>query len=183
MVLNLSLGTTTTDDEPPIALQAAVDLIDELASAHPTLDALIVAAAGNYGTSRIVWPAGFRGVIAVGALTQDLRPAPWSSYGPWVDCSVIGDGVLSVYVEGREDPFFDTAADTFGPNSWALHFGTSFAAPQVAGLVAQIAAVEGIWGSGGSSPGSAGWPAPAGCGRSSLRSADGTAVRRVRGGC
>jgi hypothetical protein len=144
VVLNLSLGTTTTDDEPPIALQAAVDLIEELAAAEPERDALIVAAAGNYGTGRIVWPAGFCGVIAVGALTQDLKPAPWSSYGPWVDCSVIGDGVLSIYVEGREDPFFDTAADTFPRNSWALHFGTSFAAPQVAGRVARIATDSGI---------------------------------------
>jgi hypothetical protein len=144
VVLNLSLGTTTTHDEPPIALEAAVDIISDLAAEKPEHDVLIVAAAGNYGTDRIVWPAGFCGVIAVGALTQDGTPAPWSSHGPWVDCSVIGDGVLSVYVEGREDPFFDTAADCFGKDSWALHFGTSFAAPQVAGRIAKLAQEKGI---------------------------------------
>jgi hypothetical protein len=138
VVLNLSLGTTTTDDEPPVALQAAVDLIDELAAEHGR-DVLIVAAAGNYGDDRPVWPAALRGVVAVGALTQQLEPAPWSSRGPWVDCSVLGDGVLTVYVEGTEDPFFDTEPDTFGPDSFALQFGTSFAAPQVAGRVAHIA--------------------------------------------
>ena len=47
-----------------------------------------------------------------------------------------------MYVEGREDPFFDTEPDTFGPDSFALQFGTSFAAPQVAGRVAQIAREE-----------------------------------------
>lgn len=143
VVLNLSLGTTTIDDRPPIALQAALDLIEELAAA-PERDVLVIAAAGNYGDCRIVWPAGCRGVIAVGALTQDLLPAPWSSHGPWVDVSTVGDGVLSVYVEGEEDPFFDTAADAFGPDSFALHFGTSFAAPQLAGRVARVAQDEGI---------------------------------------
>lgn len=143
VVLNLSLGTTTIDDRPPLALQAALDLIEELAAAAER-DVLVVAAAGNYGDARIVWPAGCRGVVAVAALTQDLTPASWSSRGPWVDCSVVGDGVLSVYVEGEEDPFFDTAADHFGPDAFALHFGTSFAAPQVAGRIARVAADEGI---------------------------------------
>jgi subtilisin family serine protease len=81
-------------------------------------------------------------VVAVAALTQQLTPAPWSSRGPWVDCAVLGDGVLTVYVEGTEDPFFDTEPDTFGPDSFALQFGTSFAAPQVAGRVAHVAQQE-----------------------------------------
>ena len=33
---------------------------------------LLVAAAGNYGDDRPVWPAALRGVVAVGALTQEL---------------------------------------------------------------------------------------------------------------
>jgi hypothetical protein len=143
VVLNLSLGTTTTDDEPPVALQAAVDLIEEIA-AEQGKDVLIVAAAGNYGDARPVWPAALRGVVAVGALTQQLTPAPWSSRGSWVDCSVLGDGVLTVYVQGTEDPFFDPEPDTFGPDPFALQFGTSFAAPQVAGRVAYVAQQEKI---------------------------------------
>lgn len=141
VVLNVSLGTTTLDGEPPLALQAAVDTIEEL-SAASGYDALVVAAAGNYGDDRLVWPAACRGVVAVGALTQQLTGAEWSSRGPWVDCSVIGDGVLSVYVQGSEDPEFGTPADTFGPDAFALVFGTSFAAPQVAGRVARIAEDE-----------------------------------------
>lgn len=141
VVLNLSLGTTTVDDEPPLALQAAVDTIEAL-SAASEYDALIVAAAGNYGDDRLVWPAACRGVVAVGGLTQQLTGTSWSSRGPWVDCSVIGDGVLSTYVQGQEDPDFGEPADTFGPDPFALLWGTSFAAPQVAGRVARIAEDE-----------------------------------------
>jgi hypothetical protein len=141
VVLNLSLGTTTTDNEPPVALEAAVDLIEEMA-AEQDRDVLIVAAAGNYGDCRPVWPAALRGVVAVGALTQQGIPADWSSRGTWVDCSVIADGVLTTYVQGREDPFFDTFPDTFGPDAFALQFGTSFAAPQLSGRVARVAQDE-----------------------------------------
>ena len=107
-MLNLSLGTTTTDDEPPVALEAAVDLIEEMA-AEQDRDVLIVAAAGNYGDCRPVWPAALRGVVAVGALTQQLasrRRGPAAVPGSTARC--IADGVLTTYVEGREDPFFDT---------------------------------------------------------------------------
>lgn len=141
VVLNLSLGTVTVDDEPPLALQAALDAIEELSAASEH-DALVVAAAGNYGDERLVWPAACRSVVAVGALTQQLTGADWSSHGTWVDCSVIGDGVLSTYVEGTEDEDFGKPADTFGPDPFALLFGTSFAAPQVAGRIARIAQDE-----------------------------------------
>jgi Subtilase family len=143
VVLNLSLGTNTLDDTPPLALQGALDTIDAMA-AESKLEALVVAAAGNDGDTRPVWPAASRGVIAVGALTQDLTGATWSSRGIWVDCSVIGDGVLTTYVEGCEDPAFGEPADRFGHDAFALVYGTSFAAPQVAGRVARIAADEGI---------------------------------------
>ena len=50
-------------------------------------------------------------------------------------------GVGAYPVEGTEDPDFDPVwPDTFGPDPFALHFGTSFAAPQVAARVARIAA-------------------------------------------
>jgi hypothetical protein len=144
VVLNLSLGTTTTDDEPPVALAAALAEIEALAAASPH-EALVVAAAGNYGEDRPVFPGALPGVVAVGGLRQDLTPAAWSSYGDWVTCSVIGDGVLSTYVEGAEDPEFDPVCpDTFGPDPFALHFGTSFAAPQVAARVARVAQEERI---------------------------------------
>lgn len=145
VVLNLSLGTDTVDDEPPLALVAALEEIEQLAAASEH-EVLVVAAAGNFGDDRPVWPAVGRGVVAVGAVDRDGARAPWSSYGDWVDCSVVGDGVLSVYVVGREDPdLVGEAGDRFdGPDPFALHFGTSFAAPQVAGRVARVAQRDGL---------------------------------------
>jgi len=145
VVLNLSLGTETLNDQPPVALEVALDIIDELeAAADHGQQVLVVAAAGNNGRSRPCWPAAFRRVISVAALTQDLWPATWSSYGFWVDCSTIGEGVRSTYVKGQEMPEMDREPDKFGENAWALWSGTSFAAPQVAGKVALIAERDGI---------------------------------------
>lgn len=135
-VLNLSLGSHTVDDEPPIALQAALDL---LAERHP--DILVVAAAGNDGSDRPCWPAAFPDVVAVGGLTPSLGPAEWSNRGGWVTCSTVAEGIVSTYVEGRR------AADppaVFGADAWACWTGTSFGAPQVAAAVAGRCAVDGV---------------------------------------
>lgn len=141
-ILNLSLGTGTEDDDPPVAL---LDVVDELRDDHP--DVLIVCAAGNNADTAEVWPAAFApthpNVIAVAALDGSGAPAPWSTHGPWVTCSTIGQGVASTYVVGTEDGALigDPAPDTFRPpNPWAVWSGTSFAAPQVAGAVARICA-------------------------------------------
>jgi subtilisin family serine protease len=50
-ILNLSLGTQSLDDQPPVALEVALELIDAYDGPHgPGKDVVIVAAAGNYGT-------------------------------------------------------------------------------------------------------------------------------------
>jgi subtilisin family serine protease len=141
VVINLSLGLETDDDEPPIALEAAVELIREQ---WPQV--LIVAAAGNFGHSRPCWPAAFKGVTAVAGLDRKLKPAVWSSHGPWVDCSTIGEAVLSTFVAGteRDDVDPDEVADSYPPDAWAIWSGTSFAAPQVVGAVAQIVETEAL---------------------------------------
>lgn len=137
-VVNLSLGGQTRFDQPSLALEAALDEIGVLEKQNGE-EVLVVAAAGNYGDSVPTWPAAFRRVVAVGALTADLRPTPWSSRGFWVDCSTVGEGVLSTFVEGTESYEFTAEPDTFGPDAFAHWSGTSFAAPQVAGAVARLA--------------------------------------------
>ena len=137
-VVNLSLGVQTVDDQPLLAFQVALELLSE----GEQDDVLLVAAAGNYGDTRPCWPAAFRRVVAVAALTSDLKPAPWSSHGHWVDVSTVGEGVVSTYVRGREDPALSPGT---GPDDWpmqdsrpwAVWSGTSFAAPQVAAEVAR----------------------------------------------
>jgi Subtilase family len=143
VVISLSLGTETADDERPIALGAALDIIDELQSDRKAnragKEVLVVAAAGNYGEDRPCYPAAFPSVVAVAGLTQNLEPAQWSSRGSWVDVSTIAEGVRSTFVPGVESPEFDPDPDEFPDGAWALWTGTSFAAPQVAGAISVLA--------------------------------------------
>jgi Subtilase family len=136
-VVNLSLGTRTRDDVPPVAMTAALEIIAERSRATGK-EVLLVAAAGNFGDTRPCWPAAFRQVVSVAGLSAQQDPADWSSHGFWVDCSTVGEGIVSTYVEGRESPELDTQPDAFGPDPWALWSGTSFAAPQVSGAVARL---------------------------------------------
>ncbi|MBC8090854.1 MAG: S8/S53 family peptidase [Pseudonocardia sp.] len=142
-ILNLSFGTQTVDDQPPLILRAALDTV----FAHDP-DVLIVAAAGNFGDERPCWPAAFSqffpNVVAVAGLDPAGLPAEWSSHGTWVTCSAIGEGVVSTYVEGTENRRVEDPPDTFPLDSWASWTGTSFAAPQVAGAVARRSQERGI---------------------------------------
>jgi subtilisin family serine protease len=140
-ILNLSLGSQTFNDRPPIALEVALEIIADLEQRQGK-EVLVVAAAGNYGSDRKVWPAAFDWpvfpVVAVAGLKPDLTPSDWSSHGSWVDVSAIGQGILSTYVEGQESFEIDPRPDTFLRDPWAVWTGTSFAAPQVAGAVARL---------------------------------------------
>ena len=139
-IVNLSLGSSTVDDLPPVAMAVALEIIAEHEAQQERGEhrALLVAAAGNNGTTTPVWPAAFRRVVSVAGLTAARRPAAWSTRGFWVDCSAVAEGVVSTYVEGRESPELDLQPDSYGPNPWAFWSGTSFAAPQVAGAVARL---------------------------------------------
>jgi len=143
VLINLSIGVETVDDERPVALDVAMEMLGEIEE-RSGREIKVVAAAGNFGHDRPCWPAAFPGVIAVGALTQQLAPTTWSTRGFWVDCSTIGEGVRSAYVKGRESPEVDPNPDTFGRDAWALWTGTSFTAPQVAGAMARLAQEQGL---------------------------------------
>jgi hypothetical protein len=112
-VVNLSLYCTPVDGLVPVAMANALDV---LAERHP--ETVVVAAAGNDGSSRPSWPAAHPFVVAVGAADQ-TDPAVFSNRGSWVDFSARADGVVS---QGA---------------AWS---GTSFAAAQVSGAVAAIIA-------------------------------------------
>ncbi len=121
-VVNLSLGTYTKDDRPPVGVARAMKSLQK--SGH-----LLVAAAGNNGLDRPFWPAAFAGVIAVAATTADGERAPFSNYGDWVDVSAPGVDISSCYVE-----HFHNQSLT----GWASWSGTSFATPQVAAKIAHM---------------------------------------------
>jgi hypothetical protein len=143
VVVNLSFGAETVDNERPVALGVALEIIEE-ESHKSDHEVLVVAAAGNFGHNRECYPAAFPTVTAVAALTQDLSPAIWSTRGPWVDVSTIGEGVRSTFVPGTESEVADPGLEEFPDNAWALWTGTSFAAPQVAAAIAKIALDDGV---------------------------------------
>jgi subtilisin family serine protease len=139
-IVNLSLGTQTIDDLPPLGMQVALEVIAEIEAAREGPDTLFVAAAGNYGDDkRPCYPAAFRRVVAVAGLDKGLMPTAWSSQGFWVDLSAVAEGIRGPYVVGTESTEFDPVAITFdAPDPWGVWIGTSFAAPQVCGALARM---------------------------------------------
>jgi subtilisin family serine protease len=133
-IINLSLGLRTLDDLPPLAIRAALDLIGVLTGGA----VVVVAAAGNSPGSDPFWPAACWDVVSVAGLTASLQPSLWSTRGPWVTCSTVGEGVRSTFVEGSQFNDSKKALEVFPADAWAVWSGTSFAAPQVAGAVARI---------------------------------------------
>ena len=155
-IINLSLGLVTIDNKPPLALESAIRTAIRVAHEKHDKHLLLVCAAGNYGTDDPCWPAAFSKdfedhVISVAALRRDYDDptnvvgAEWSTHGGQVTLSTFGQAVVSTYVVGKESPSNDPLGpDTFGPNSWAVWSGTSFAAPQVTGAIVRLMQEQGI---------------------------------------
>jgi thermitase len=140
LIINTSVGVPAVDGVKPVALERAVRQIKR---DHPSV--VMVAAAGNNSDEEPMYPAAFPEVVGVGALTAEYTPADFSSRGTEVNCSTVGVGIVSTFVEGTMPPEASTPQDdpfiadyTFGKNAWALWSGTSFSAPQVGAEVARI---------------------------------------------
>jgi subtilisin family serine protease len=121
-IINLSLGGYSDDDQPPVALDAALRRV------RP--GTAVVAAAGNNSSARPMWPAAFKRVIAVGALDETGGPASFSNYGAWVDACTAAVNIVGPF------PRFPPEAEAPEFDGWAIWSGTSFAAPKVAGEIA-----------------------------------------------
>ncbi|MGH3342614.1 MAG: S8 family peptidase [Carbonactinosporaceae bacterium] len=129
-VLNLSLGGYTYDDRPSPVLRTA------LARFGP--ETMIVAAAGNNASDRPFWPAALKQVVAVAALDAEGETlAAFSNHAWWVDAYAVGERVASSFVSFDDER---PGRDFAGYAEWS---GTSFAAPQVAGAIAGLAARTG----------------------------------------
>lgn len=107
---------------------------------------VIVAAAGNDGTSELNYPAAFPGVIAVGAVDINKAWAYYSNFGSWV--SVVAPGGVGQNVnnenECRPDGVLSTGTKDGGGtlvNDYVFLCGTSMATSHVAGVMALMKAV------------------------------------------
>ncbi len=122
-VVNLSLGSVGACS---LAFQ---DAVDDLNASGVT----VVAAAGNDGSNAIDMPANCRGVISVGSSDNTGRRAFDSNTHPRVTLSAPGAGIFSLANDGARTP---------GAATYALASGTSFATPQVSGVVSLMLAVN-----------------------------------------
>lgn len=100
---------------------------------------VLVGAAGNNRREETYYPASFDNVVSVSATQVDDEFSNWSSWGPKVDVSAPGSSVLvtNCYVCTYADH------DTWGSHTFIS--GTSFATPNVAGVVALIRAKFPTW--------------------------------------
>lgn len=107
-VINMSLAMTASPD-----LEEAVDYAWNQG-------AIVVAAAGNKGTSEPSYPAYYSGCIAVAGTDENDSLALLSSYGDWVDVAAPG---FNIYSE-------------LPGNEYGYKTGTSAAAAHVSGMAA-----------------------------------------------
>jgi len=112
-VINLSLGSSEPDLAELDAIRYAIDS-----------GVTVVASAGNSGPGAgIQYPAGYPGVISVGATDRWNGVAAFSNSGPGLDLVAPGSDIVTWAADARE--YFIV-----------LTSGTSFAAPMVTGIVA-----------------------------------------------
>jgi subtilisin family serine protease/subtilase family serine protease len=122
-VINMSLGG-------PELSQSTFDAVQDAWNSG----VVVVAGAGNSGTTDLFFPAAFDNVISVAAFDEDHRRASFSNYGDWVDVSAPGNVIMSTYRMSA----CSTSSEPGNMGCYTWSSGTSMATPHVSGAAALI---------------------------------------------
>ena len=142
-VVNVSIGYTTFDEGQrsysPADLDGNTALTTRAVDRAAQLGVTVVVSAGNSGCAEpdscwfyVNTPADADSAIAVGAIAPDSSLASFSARGPTAD----GRRKPDVLVQGQQVPA------AWDDGQYAQVGGTSFASPQVTGIVAQMLQVN-----------------------------------------
>lgn len=153
-VVNVGFAFPTLPYAPPVGVPAGgppswtfTAVLDEFRDSEREF--FVVAPAGNQNCIVPQYPAAFASsydnVVGVGSVDAYGARSDFSNHGPWVACCTEGEGVDSTFVREWEGPTEEE--ESSGPyagtrppkcfRGWATWNGTSFAAPKVAGALAQ----------------------------------------------
>lgn len=108
-IINMSLGTKSINTVTQSAVEQAI-----------AAGIIIVGASGNDGDTSKYYPASYPGVISVGSIDDTMTLSTFSNTNDAVDLTAPGSSIVSTSLN----------------NGYATGSGTSFAAPQVAGVLA-----------------------------------------------
>ena len=114
-VINLSLGSNKFSEIENATIQKAIES-----------GIVVVASAGNEGTTDLMFPASYDNVISVGSINEQENVSTFSNHNSNIDVVAPGENMLTCKLS----------------NSYGSYAGTSFSAPIVSGMAGLLKAVN-----------------------------------------